>query len=65
MFCYQRNFAVPTENVGQQLLYSLMRGKDVAQKVALVRAIKSSGFDLKWTETEGYKRRGIRSGTNG
>ena len=55
MFCYQRNFAVPAENVGQQLLYSLMRGKDVAQKVALVRAIKSSGFDLKWTETEGYK----------
>ena len=39
-FCYQRNFAVPTENVGQQLLYSLMRGKDVAEKVALVRAIK-------------------------
>ncbi len=55
MFCYQRNFAVPTENVGQQLLYSLMRGKDVAEKVALVRAIKSSGFDLKWLETEGYK----------
>ena len=55
MFCYQRNFAVPTENVGQQLLYSLMRGKDVAEKVALVRAIKSSGFDVKWTETEGYK----------
>ena len=54
-FCYQRNFAVPTENVGQQLLYSLMRGKDVAEKVALVRAIKSSGFDLKWLETEGYK----------
>ena len=55
MFCYQRNFAVPTENVGQQLLYSLMRGKDVAEKVALVRAIKSSGFDLKWLETEGYR----------
>ena len=55
MFCYQRNFAVPTENVGQQLLYSLMRGKDVAEKVALVRAIKSSGFDLKWLQTEGYK----------
>ena len=46
---------MPTENVGQQLLYSLMRGKDVAEKVALVRAIKSSGFDLKWLETEGYK----------
>ena len=55
MFCYQRNFAVPTENVGRQLLYSLMKGKDVAEKVALVRAIKSSGFDLKWLETEGYK----------
>ena len=46
---------MPTENVGQQLLYSLMRGKDVAEKVALVRAIKSSGFDLKWLQTEGYK----------
>ena len=46
---------MPTENVGQQLLYSLMRGKKVAEKVALVRAIKSSGFDLKWLETEGYQ----------
>ncbi|MBQ2341987.1 MAG: hypothetical protein II385_04995, partial [Bacteroidaceae bacterium] len=55
MFCYQRNFAVPTENVGQQLLRSLMRGKDVAEKVGLVREIKTSGFDLKWLETEGYK----------
>ena len=54
-FCYQENFAVPTENVGQQLLYSLMRGKKVVEKVALVRAIKSSGFDLKWLETEEYK----------
>ena len=54
-FSYQRNFAVPTENVGQQLLRSLMRGKDVAEKVGLVREIKTSGFDLKWLETEGYK----------
>ena len=52
-FSYQRNFAVPTENVGQQLLHSLMRGKDVAEKVGLVREIKTSGFDLKWLETEG------------
>ena len=46
---------MPTENVGQQLLRSLMRGKDVAEKVGLVREIKTSGFDLKWLETEGYK----------
>ena len=45
----------PRRTWAQQLLYSLMRGKKVAEKVAHVRAIKSSGFDLKWLETEGYK----------
>ena len=39
-FCYQRNFAEPTENVGQPLLYALMRDPEVVRKVALVREIK-------------------------
>ena len=54
-FCFQRNFGVPTENVGPDLLRSLMRGREVAEKVALVRQIKESGFALSWLETEGYQ----------
>lgn len=54
-FCYQKNFGVPTENVGPDLLRSLMRGREVAEKVALVRQIKESGFALSWLETEGYQ----------
>ena len=54
-FCFQRNFGVPTENVGPDLLRSLMRGREVAEKVALIRQIKESGFDLKWQNTVDYK----------
>ena len=54
-FCFQRNFGVPTENVGPDLLRSLMRGREVAEKVALVRQIKESGFALSWLETDGYQ----------
>jgi hypothetical protein len=32
-----------------------MRGSEVAEKVALVRQIKESGFDLKWRDTADYK----------
>ena len=55
MFCYQKNFGVPTENVGPDLLRSLMRGREVAEKVALVREIKDSGFALSWLETADCK----------
>ena len=54
-FSYQRNFGVPTENVGHQLLFSLLRDPEVARKVATVRQVKGSGFDLKWLETADYK----------
>ena len=54
-FCYQKNFGVPTENVGPDLLRSLMRGRTVAEKVSLVRKIKESGFALSWLETAGYQ----------
>ena len=54
-FSYQRYFGVPTENVGHQLLYSLLRDPEVAKKVATVRQVKGSGFDLKWLETDDYK----------
>ena len=46
---------MPTENVGHQLLFSLLRDPEVAKKVATVRQIKGSGFDLKWQETDDYK----------
>ena len=46
---------MPTENVGPDLLHSLMRGREVAEKVALIRQIKDSGFDLKWRDTVDYK----------
>ena len=54
-FCYQRNFAEPTENVGQPLLYALMRDPEVVRKVALVREIKGSNFSRNWLETPGYQ----------
>ena len=54
-FSFQRNFGVPTENVGHQLLYTLLRDPEVAKKVALVRQIKESGFALSWLETAGYQ----------
>lgn len=54
-FSYQRNFGVPTENVGHQLLFALLRDPEVAKKVATVRQVKGSGFDLKWLETDDYK----------
>ena len=54
-FSYQRNFGVPTENVGHQLLFALLRDPEVAKKVATVRQVKGSGFDLKWQETDDYK----------
>ena len=54
-FSYQRNFGVPTEDVGHQLLFSLLRDPKVAMKVALVRQIKSDGYDTKWLETDDYK----------
>ena len=54
-FCYQRNFGVPTENVGHQLLYSLLKDREVARKVALIREIKGSGFALSWLETADYQ----------
>ena len=46
---------MPTENVGHQLLFSLLRDPEVARKVATVRQVKGSGFDLKWLETADYK----------
>ena len=46
---------MPTENVGHQLLYSLLRDREVARKVALIRQIKDSGFALSWLETAGYQ----------
>ena len=54
-FCYQRNFAEPTENVGQPLLYSLMRDQKVVESVRLIRQIKSSGFTRNWLVTAGYQ----------
>ena len=38
-FCYQRNFGVPTENVGPELFHSLMKDSEVVQKVALIRQV--------------------------
>ena len=54
-FCYQRNFGVPTENVGPELLHSLMKDSEVVQKVALIRQVKGSNFSRNWLETPGYK----------
>ena len=54
-FCYQRNFAEPTENVGQPLLYTLMRDPRVVESVRLIRQIKSSGFTRNWLVTAGYQ----------
>ena len=54
-FSFQRNFGVPTEDVGHQLLFSLLRDPKVAMKVALVRQIKTDGYDTKWLETDDYK----------
>ena len=54
-FSYQRNFGVPTEDVGHQLLFSLLRDPKVAMKVALVRQIKTDGYDTKWLEKDDYK----------
>ena len=54
-FSFQRNFGVPTENVGHQLLYSLLRDPEVARKVATVRQVKASGFAVSWLETGDYK----------
>jgi hypothetical protein len=41
--------------VGHQLLFSLLRDPKVAMKVALVRQIKTDGYDTKWLETDDYK----------
>ena len=54
-FSYQRNFGVPTENVGPDLLHSLLSDKEVARRVALIRQIKDSGFAVSWLETAGYQ----------
>ena len=54
-FCYQRNFGVPTENVGPELFHSLMKDSEVVQKVALIRQVKGSNFSRNWLETPGYK----------
>ena len=41
-FSFQKSFALPTENVGHDLLFSLLRDQNVAHKVNLIRALKST-----------------------
>ena len=36
-FSFQKSFALPTENVGHDLLFSLLRDQNVAHKVNLIR----------------------------
>ena len=54
-FSFQKSFALPTENVGHDLLFSLLRDQNVAHKVNLIRALKSTADSRDWTQEREYQ----------
>lgn len=54
-FSFQKSFALPTENVGHDLLFSLLRDQNVAHKVNLIRALKSTADSRDWTQEWEYQ----------
>lgn len=55
-FSFQKSFALPTENVGHDLLFSLLRDQNVAHKVNLIRALKSTADSRDWTQEREYQK---------
>ena len=54
-FSYQRNFGVPTENVGHELMFSLLRDHNSAWMVAKIREIKATAHERDWTQEKDFK----------
>ena len=54
-FSFQKSFALPTENVGHDLLFSLLRDQNVAHKVNLIRALKSTADSRDWTQEREFQ----------
>ena len=54
-FSYQKSFALPTENVGHDLLFSLLRDHNVAHMVDRIRALKSTADSRDWTQEREFQ----------
>ena len=54
-FSYQKNFGVPTENVGHELMFSLLRDHNKAWMVEKIRQIKSTAHERDWTTERDYQ----------
>ena len=54
-FSFQKSFALPTENVGHDLLFSLLRDPNVAHMVNRIRELKSTADKRDWTQEREYQ----------